>query len=61
MCLRKDKLVLEILHIKTDLVEGEFMPLRTFSRGRAKDSGNPGLKSFLGQVMYLLCVWLILL
>ena len=61
LCLRKDKLVLEILHIKTDLVEGEFMPLRTFSRGWAKDSGNPGLKSFLGQVMYLLCVWLILL
>lgn len=54
MYLRKNKLVLEILLIKTDLVEGEFMLLRTFSRGWAKDSGNPGLKSFLGQVMYLL-------
>lgn len=61
MYLRKDKLVLEILHIKTDLVEGEFMPLRTFIRGWAKDSGNPGLKSYFGQVMYLLCVWFILL
>lgn len=37
------------------------MTLRTFSRGWAENSYSPGLKSFLGQVMYPLCVSLSIL
>lgn len=38
MCLRKAKLFLEIMHIKTGLILGDFTALRILRRGWAKRS-----------------------
>lgn len=57
LCVRKAKLVLEVPHINTDLVWRDSMPLRAFGRQWGKVYNSTGLKSCLGQVTYLLCVW----